>query len=187
MKTSAIQALRASALIMLAAVVSTPVAAQVSTPKPETVCRKLIPGDRFHPEFQSCCDIDGGHSRWVRPDGRHVDRVSVCALWGIKPGDPALAMDRPRMPERSREGIPPGRYTCTLVGPVKVTIQSQGRYALGDGSSGRFEFLERKADSIGPYARYRIVGGSFNGFFFLHRDNGTLQVGRNGWTRCDPG
>jgi hypothetical protein len=45
---------------------------------------------------------------------------------------------------------------------------------------------ERASDGIGAYAKYRIAGGSFDGFFFLHRDNGQLQVGRNGWGRCMP-
>lgn len=159
--------------------------AQILTPQPDTICRRLTSGDRFYPEYRSCCDIDGGHSRWVKADGSSVDRILVCALWGLRPADPALNLNRPPTPALASGGIPAGRYSCTLVSPVRVDITSTGQYTLGDGSSGRFELTERGSDHIGSFSRYKITGGSFDGFFFLHRDNGQLQLGRQGWTRCE--
>lgn len=70
--------------------------------------------------------------------------------------------------------------------PPTVKILVGGRYSVSDGSSGTFALAERASDGIGAFARYKITGGSFDGFFFLHRDNGQLQVGRNGWGRCLP-
>ena len=165
--------------------------AQVARTPVERVCRSLVSTDRGFPEYKGCCDADGGHSRWVKADGSSETRVSVCALWGIKPGPASLDLpqaERPVDRKLSERGIPAGSYRCDLsVGqPPTIKIQSGGRYSVSDGSSGQFELAERASDGIGAYAKYRIAGGSFDGFFFLHRDNGQLQVGRSGWGRCRP-
>jgi len=184
LKQESVLAAMATVLMSLC---DTEVAAQIANPRPEPVCRALTQGDRFFPEFRSCCDIDGGHSRWVKADGSTIDRILICGQWGIKPAEQSLNLTPPPLPQASRAGIPAGPYTCTLVSPVKTTIAAGGRYSLGDGSSGRFELAERPSDQIGGFAKYRITVGSFDGFFFLHRDNGQLQVGRTGWGRCMPG
>lgn len=69
---------------------------------------------------------------------------------------------------------------------VAVLLQSGGRYSVADVSARTFKLAERASDGIGGHARDRIAGGSFAGFCFLHRDNGQLQLGRNGWARCLP-
>lgn len=72
--------------------------AQVARAPVERVCRSLVSADRGYPQYKSCCDVDGGHSRWVKADGTSETRVSVCALWGIKPGLASLDLpqsDRP--------------------------------------------------------------------------------------------
>lgn len=182
----------AVALWSLAVVgLTVPAHAQVARTQPQKVCRALVSTDRGFPQYKSCCDVDGGHSRWVKADGSSETRVSVCALWGIKPGPASLDLppaERSVDRKLSQKGIPAGSYLCELsVGqPPTVRIQSGGRYSVSDGSSGRFELAERASDGIGGFARYKIAGGSFDGFFFLHRDNGQLQVGRNGWGRCRP-
>lgn len=173
-------------LFMMAAGWPTAISAQVATPSPEPICRKLGPGDKYYPDYVSCCDLDGGRSRWESSNGKTTDFTSICSLWGIKP-NPALDMQPQAAPESeiTSTNIPVGHFSCTLVSPVKVSISSTGQYQLDDGSAGRLNFMERSQDSFGPYTTYRISGGSFDGFFFLHRDDGRLLLGRSGWTRCD--
>jgi hypothetical protein len=162
------------------------VQAQVARPAVEKVCRQLTDADPHSREFRSCCDLDGGTSRWVRrADGGSVDRVSVCAIWGIKPGAPELSLTPPAQTDVSAKGIPTGRYTCQIGSPVDLVIASGQRYTAA-GSKGSFSEEAREQDSTGAYVKYRINGGPFDGFQFLHRANGTLQVGRNGWGRCEP-
>ncbi len=173
-------------LSLAAGLLPTPAVAQVSTPAPAKICRKLAAGDKWFPEYRSCCDIDGGRSRWEKADGSATEFTSVCALWGITPGAPAQALKAPTARKASTGGIPPGRYACQLGSPVDITIAKDGSYRSADGSRGRFSLAAREQDAIGGYARYAISGGSFGGFFFLHRDNGQLQVGNRGWGRCEP-
>jgi len=161
--------------------------AQVATPKPEPICRKLAPGDKYYPEFTSCCDLDGGRSRWVSANGKTTDYTSICSLWGIKP-KPELNIAPPQASQQQSTmsgQVPTGKYSCTLVSPVGVTISSNGKYQLDDGSSGQLVMSERSQDGIGPYIKYKMTGGSFDGFFFLQRSNGQLLLGRVGWTRCE--
>jgi hypothetical protein len=163
-----------------------PVQAQVARPPIEKVCRQLTDADPHAREFRSCCDLDGGNSRWVRrSDGSSVDRISVCVIWGIKPGPAELALNPPVQADQAAKGIPTGRYTCQIGAPVDVVISSGQRYSAS-GSAGRFSQEAREEDSTGSYVKYRINGGPFDGFQFLHRANGMLQVGRNGWGRCEP-
>lgn len=167
-----------------------PAAAQVARPKPEHICRALAAGDKHYPQYRSCCDVDGSNSRWIKADGTQEIRVFTCALMGVTRGSASLDLpesQRPVDPKLSAKGIPPGAYKCHPAGsPIKVTVHKDGRYGVSDGSSGRLELAERSADGTGGFARYRISGGSLDGFFFLHRDNGQLQLGRVGWTRCEP-
>ncbi len=158
------------------------VQAQVARPPTEKVCRQLTDADPHSREFRSCCDLDSGNSRWVkRSDGSSMDRVSACAIWGIKPGAAELALNPPVQADQAAKGIPTGRYTCQIGSPVDIVI-SPGRRYTAAGSTGSFN----EEDSTGAYVKYRISGGPFDGFQFLHRTNGTLQVGRNGWGRCEP-
>lgn len=175
-------------LLLLAA--SPAVEAQVARTPVERICRALVPGDKHYPQYRSCCDIDGSNSRWVKADGSEETRVFRCALMGVTPGPAKLNLppsQRPVDRKLSARGLPTGRYACHPGGmEIMVDIQTGGRYRAADGSTGRFELAERSRDETGAYARYRIAGGSFDGFFFLHRDNGQLQLGRVGWTRCEP-
>ena len=98
------------------------VQAQVARTPVEKVCRQLTDADPHSREFRSCCDLDGGTSRWVRrADGGSVDRVSVCAIWGIKPGAPEFSLTPPAQTDVSAKGIPTGRYTCQIGSPVEFT------------------------------------------------------------------
>jgi hypothetical protein len=189
---SGIFGLRSSAFLLFAAVpalsliLMRPAATQVLRESPSRICRKLVPGDKYYPAYRSCCDIDGGRSRWQSADGKITDYTSMCALWGIKPGAPGQQLQPPPGQQRSSKGIPPGRYRCPIGSPVEIVISGNGSYRTSDGSTGAYRLSSRERDAIGGYARYSISGGAFNSFQFLHRDNGQLQVGRTGWGRCEP-
>jgi len=183
---------RLTALITLTitplALLPLPAEAQVRTPPAQKVCRELEASDPYFSQYSSCCDIEGGKSRWrKRSDGKDVDLISMCATWGIMPSATAAPVTPPPRANASAAGIRTGRYNCPLNGiPVDVTLTKNG-YRIASGGDGRIAFSARETDNVnGSYAKYAITGGPFDGFFFRHLDNGEVHLGRFGWTRCEP-
>lgn len=173
---------------------STPHFAQILTPDPPQICRRLTDGDKWYPKYTSCCDINGSEGVWYNSESGQEERyVSLCNLLGVEPGPPELDLDRDEIASRYAydlsRGIPPGTYSCSIQSTTSiiVNVHSSNEYSTASGSQGTFSMSSEENDSTGKLIKYKIAGGDLDGFFFMLRNNGEVAMGIGyGWGECYP-
>lgn len=151
-------------------------------------------------------DVDCGtgpfrvQARWVKQAGaplRPRDQAAQAPLQVSAPPQPVevprqetVASDPSEKSQQVPAGrgeAPTGRYECYLgtTGSVVVSLSAAGGYEAADGSGGSFAFETRDVGHNGPFSKYKIRGGSLDGFYFLQWDGGKLQLGSVGWGQCE--
>jgi hypothetical protein len=49
-----------------------------------SICRQLQQGDKWYPEWRSCCDLGNEKSRWTNSSSVASDWGGSCSYWGIR-------------------------------------------------------------------------------------------------------
>lgn len=61
-----------------------PVGNETPVESSSEVCRSLVAGEKYHPNYTHCCDTGSNTSRWTSSTGSISNHSGNCRSWGIR-------------------------------------------------------------------------------------------------------